>query len=182
MSRIATSLAGRHAWWVDVLASVLALGAAQVAVLGIVSFIDGDRVNGSLDGIDTVAVFGTTIDSSDLSELPPLSIALSGEVSGLYPGAVVDLAMAMTNPTTLEVLVDTVDVTVGQPDQTGCPAEALLIGNAQTAGQGSIPVGTLIGPDGTTEVSIRLTLSDTAPSACQGAVFPLTYQSAGWLP
>lgn len=182
MSRIATSLAGRHAWWVDVLASVLALGAAQALVFTVVTVIDNRQDSTSLDPIDAVAVFGATIDSSDLSELPPLSIALQGDVSGLYPGAVVNLALSMTNPTPLEVLVDTVDVTVGQPDALGCPTEALLIGDARNTVRGSIPVNTLLRAEATTEVAIRLALSDTAPEACQGAVFPLTYRSAGWLP
>ncbi|MEX2533351.1 MAG: hypothetical protein WD360_05255 [Nitriliruptoraceae bacterium] len=181
MPWIAASLAGRHAWWVDVLASVLALVAAQAVVLTVVTVIDNRQGDVSLDPIDAVAVFGATIDSSDLSELPALSIALQGEVSGLYPGAVVDLALSMTNPTRLEVLVDTVDVTVGQPDSLGCPTEALLIGDARSTARASIPVNVLLEAEATTEVAIRLALSSTAPQACQGAVFPLTYRSAGWL-
>ena len=182
MALTKTSLAGRHAWWVDVLASVLALGVAQAVVFGIVAVMDGNGNDQGLNGIDTVAVFGTTIDSGGLSELPPLSNELHGEVSGLYPGAVVDLVMGMTNPTTLDVIVDTVSVTVGQPSQLGCPAEALLIGPARTAAQGIIPVDVTLGAEDTTRVPITLALSDTAPSVCQGAVFPLTYRSAGWLP
>lgn len=179
MSRIATSLAGRFAWLVDVSAAVLALGAAQAVVFTVVTVVDN---GGSFDGIETVAVFGTTIDSSELSELPPLAISLQGEVSGLYPGAVVNLVKSMTNPTQLEVLVDTVDVTVGQPDKPGCPIEVLLIGDAGDTNYASIPVNARLAPETTTQVAIRLALSATAPEACQGATFPLTYYSAGRLP
>lgn len=181
MARTITSIARPRAWWVDVLASVFALGVAQAVVFGVITVMDSGRADANLDGTDTVAVFGTTIDSSGLSKLPPLSIELQGEVSGLFPGAVADLALAMTNPTDLDIVVDTVDVTVGPPDIPGCPTEALLIGPSRTAGFGSIPANAVIGPEETARVTVQLALAQDAPSQCQGAVFPLTYRSAGWL-
>lgn len=180
MKRSAASTIGRpRVWWLDALAAVVALGVAQAVVFGVVALIDSGRDAGAIAAADTVAVFGQAIDSTNLDELAPLQVELNGEVSGLFPGSQVDLVMMMTNPTALDILVDTVSVAVGQPDQPGCPTAALLIGADRETGRGLIPVSAVLPAENTISVTITVSLSETAPSACQGAVFPLTYRSVG---
>lgn len=91
---------------------------------------------------------------------------VSGDVDGLAPGVTRTLSLQLSNPNSGEISVQSLTVTVGD-------------GHGGCAGS-NVHVGPWSGPvfvpgRGTAQVSLPLTMLDSAPGACQGATFPLTY-------
>jgi len=174
---------GQRAWGLDVVVSVAALGTAQAIVLGGDALLD--RLGRSTDatGFEAALVLERAPgNGSGADALAPLAVTLDGTVTGLYPGAAIELALQIHNPIAVDVQLDRVTVTVGTPDRDGCPAGAVLIGSAATPGEGSEPLDLRIAPDGSAILAVPVAMAGDAPSACQGATFPLTYATEGTLP
>lgn len=96
-----------------------------------------------------------------------MTFSIAGDVGGLFPGAVKPLSLLVSNPFPDPIRVVSLSTTVGTPDRAGCTATVLTV-----SGLGS-PVD--IPPGQSRPVGVDVTMAATAPDACQGARFPLTY-------
>lgn len=94
------------------------------------------------------------------------TMPITGGVVGLYPGFSTTLTLSLNNPNPFAASVTGLTITPADASLS-CPASYLQIG--AFTGPLTIPANST----GTTSVSIGL--SSTAPDACQGATFPLTY-------
>jgi hypothetical protein len=173
---------GHRAWWIDVAVSIAAVGTAQAIVLG------GDELLQlvGFTGPD-VAAFESAlvlerVPGTGTPDVEPPAVSVDGTVSGLYPGAEVDLAVHIRNLSQLAVRLHQLTITVGTPDREGCPVDAILVGDFATPFVGAIELDVLVAPDGTATVLVPISMTADAPSECQGATFPLAYLTAGILP
>jgi hypothetical protein len=184
MPRFPRPFTGQNAWWVDALASLLALGVAQGVVIGATTFIDGGRggVGQRPTAADTALVLERPTGVDATTGFAPLTVTLEGSVEGLYPGASVGLPLLVRNPTDATLLMDVLEVRVGQPDREGCPASALLVGPDRIPSGTSLDIALLLGPGADETIDIAVTMASDADSACQGATFPLDYFAQGVLP
>jgi hypothetical protein len=94
------------------------------------------------------------------------SFLVSGAVDGLAPGVTRTLSLTLSNPSDSAISVQSVTVAVGD-------------GRGGCAGS-NVSVGPLTGPvfvagRGTAEVALPVTMLGSAPGACQGSTFLLTY-------
>jgi hypothetical protein len=174
---------GQRAWWLDVAVSIAALGTAQALVVLGVTVLDSGRGDTNGLGSEAALVLELAPGGSGPGDLlEPLGVTLEGSVSGLYPGARVELTLAVRNPSQVELRLDELLIAVGAPDRDGCTADAILVGGALTSGAGKVDLATTIPPDGATTLRVPVGMDRDAPSACQGATFPLSYLAAGTLP
>ena len=98
----------------------------------------------------------------------PKTFVIEGSVDGfLYPGVTEALPVVFANPTSKEISVDQVAITVGDAS-TVCTAESVTVG--------VVPVPVLVDENGETTVEVPVVLPVDAADACQGAVFPITYE------
>ena len=176
---------GPRAWWLDVVVSVAAVGAAQAIVLSGDTLLEriGRGPNGP--GLESALVLERVPGSSNGgtgTELAPLSVLLDGAVFGLYPGAEADLEVQVRNGSGVDVQLDRLTITVGTPDREGCPADAILVGSPASPGEGTTSLDVRLAPEGTATLSVPVAMVVGAPSACQGATFPLLYLTEGTLP
>jgi hypothetical protein len=91
---------------------------------------------------------------------------LSGSVEGLYPGADLELPVKVENPARFAVRLLTLDVSVADSAPT-CLASEIVVG----AYAGGVEVPAL----GEVVVELPIMMRPSAPDACQGATFSLTY-------
>jgi hypothetical protein len=174
---------GPRAWWIEVAVSLAAIGTVQGLVMLGVTLIEGPGRDGGDPGLESTLVLERAPGSTDTSQrIEPLTVTLEGEVSGLYPGATIELELEVHNPAQVDVHLDRLTVTVGTPDRDGCPASALMVGTAAGIGGGSAALDLVIGPSGGAVLTVPIIMIPGAPSACQGATFPLTYLAQGTLP
>jgi hypothetical protein len=176
---------GQRAWWLDVVVSLVAVGTVQgLVMLGVALFEDPDRTDGGGGpGFESALVLERAPGRTDPSQrVGALTVTLGGEVSELYPGASVELELEVRNPAQVDIHLDLLTVTVGIPDRDGCPASALLVGTTAGVGGGSAALDLVLGPSDGAILTIPITMITGAPSACQGATFPLAYRAQGSLP
>jgi len=176
---------GPRAWWLDVAVLVAALGAAQAIVLSGDTLLDrlGRSIGGP--GFEAAVVLERAPGGSNggsASEIAPVSVVLDGSITGLYPGAEADLELRIRNGSSVDVQLDRLFITVGTPDRDGCPADAILVGTPASPGEGSTGLDVRLAPEGITTLSVPVAMIPGAPSACQGATFPLLYLTEGTLP
>lgn len=94
------------------------------------------------------------------------SFVVAGDVAGLTPGVTRTLSLRLSNPNHDAISVEAIVVTVGD-SATGCSGATLRVG--PLTGPVLVPGG------GEAAASVPVTMAASAPSACQGATFPLTY-------
>jgi hypothetical protein len=94
------------------------------------------------------------------------SFRVSGTVEGLYPGKRVVLRASVRNPYGFTIVVKRVRVRVTSP-VAACPRSAVKI----KAWRGS----RIVKARGTGRVALRITMRRTAPDACRGVRFALSY-------
>jgi hypothetical protein len=104
---------------------------------------------------------GTTVTPSK-----PQGFRIAGSVGGLYPGKTALLVLTVTNFEPFAIVVQSLSVSVGNAN-TGCTASSVSV----TGFTGALAVPKL----GTAMATVQFTLLHSAPDACQGAVFALTY-------
>lgn len=176
---------GPRAWWLDVLVSVAAVGTAQAIVLGGDTLLDLVGRGPGGPGLESAVVLERAPGGSSGSgptKVAPVSVVLDGSVAGLYPGAEADLQLEIRNGSRVEVHLERLTITVGTPDREDCPADAILVGTPVSPGEGSTGLDVRLAPEGTTALSVPVAMVAGAPSACQGATFPLLYLMEGTLP
>jgi hypothetical protein len=107
---------------------------------------------------------------------------ISGNVTGLYPGGSVTLALRLHNPLHPSIRVDTITIVSG-PANGACPASNLA------AGSGLAPLNNLYtitlspprvipGGQSVDGPQVPITLRKGAPDACQNATFVLLYSGS----
>jgi hypothetical protein len=100
----------------------------------------------------------------------PRTFELEGEVGGLFPNATIVSPVHVHNPQDFAITVVATRVVVSDanPSCTAANLEATPIdGDVDVSG------------GGTATVPVRFHMAATAPDACQGATFPLTFLATG---
>lgn len=96
----------------------------------------------------------------------PIAFTITGSVERLYPGLSLPLPLTVTNGEPFPIVVTSIVESVGD-GATGCPGAYLTIGG--------LP-GTIVVPArGSAIVAVPIARRHSAPDACQGAVFALSY-------
>jgi hypothetical protein len=174
---------GPRAWWLDVVVSLAAVGTAQVLVLNGDALLDRLGQGSDRPSFEAALVLERAPGGNNGNDgLEPLTVVLDGTVTGLYPGVELDLTLQVLNPTQVDVQLDRLTITVGTPDRVGCPPDAILVGDLASPGAGSTGIDLLLGPLGAATLAVPVAMATGAPSACQGATFPLAYVAEGTLP
>lgn len=99
----------------------------------------------------------------------PKAFTVTGSVTDLYPGARKAFAVVVKNPNSVAIRVTSVTVAVGAPGG-ACPSTVLTVG--------PLAAPLLVTANGQATGSLVASLSASAPGACQGRTFPLTYGGA----
>lgn len=101
------------------------------------------------------------------------AFTISGDVSGLYPGASLPLHLTVLNRERFPIVVTSITTSVSD-------AGALCAGSNLSVtsfnGTLTLPAG------GVNAVTVSATMLPSAPDACQGHVFPLQYRGAATRP
>ena len=99
------------------------------------------------------------------------TFALSGDVTGLFPGSTKTLEVEIRNPQSFAIRVTEIRVAVGDVPRGGGtgPCEGLLVGVTGLAGPVVVP------RNATAATQLEVTLSGSAPDGCKNVNFPLTY-------
>ena len=95
------------------------------------------------------------------------SFAIGGSVTGLYPGGLKWLGLTIANPQTFTIVVTSI-TTVVKATRASCPAGYLSIG--------SFAGHHWVAARGASHVAVPAKMAATAPNACNGARFTLTYR------
>ena len=91
---------------------------------------------------------------------------VSGEVQDLRPGGTRPMVLTVRNPNSVGIRVTSLTVRAGAASAT-CQASSLTL--PQWTGSLVVP------KNGTGTVTVQVSLKTSAPNACQGARWPLTY-------
>ncbi len=91
---------------------------------------------------------------------------VSGHVEELRPGGTRPMVLTVRNPNSVAIRVTSLTVTAGSAP--GCPASTLTL--PQWTGSLLVPK-----KNGTATLTVNVHLKPSAPDACQGARWPLTY-------
>lgn len=98
---------------------------------------------------------------------------ISGRVAGLYPGASLPLTLRIDNPNSFKIDVVSITTSIGDASA-ACLAANLTV--SQFTGDILVPA------HGSASEAVVAMLQHSAPNACQGAVFPLTYNATAKKP
>lgn len=93
-----------------------------------------------------------------------------GSIGGLYPGETVPLTLTVTNLRTFNIQVTSIKASVGSASSS-CKGSLLQV--TGFSGSLAVPAG------GSASTSVQVSLSHSAPDACQNALFPLSYVGKG---
>jgi len=91
---------------------------------------------------------------------------VSGQVEDLRPGGTRPMVLTVRNPNSIGIRVTSLTVRAGAASA-GCSASSLTL--PQWTGSLVVP------KNGTATLTVQVGLKPTAPDACQGAQWPLTY-------
>jgi hypothetical protein len=91
---------------------------------------------------------------------------VSGQVGDLRPGGSRPMVLTVQNPNSVAIRVTSITVAAGAAGP-GCPGSSLTL--PQWTGSLQVP------KRGTASVTVDVALEPSAPDACQGADWPLTY-------
>jgi len=94
------------------------------------------------------------------------AFTIAGTVGGLYPGFTGPLVLTVANPQAFTIVVSSITTSVTDATAT-CLASNLSVG--AFSGQLSVPAF------GSAQTSVPAGLAPSAPDACIGATFPLSY-------
>lgn len=101
------------------------------------------------------------------------TFAISGKVSGLYPGKTLPLVLTVSNPNKYGITVRSISTAVGNASSL-CVAANVLV----TSFTGAL----FVGPAATGKATVHATMVHSAPNACKGAVFAFHYKGTGTAP
>jgi hypothetical protein len=115
-------------------------------------------------------VMSATVVPTRVAGAADTQFTLTSSVTGLYPGADIQVPVQVHNPMPFDVAVHSADVRVGDASA-ACPATYLR------ASSFSGDVVAAAHDDAT--IPIRMRMLASSPDACQGATFSLTFTAAG---
>jgi len=119
---------------------------------------------GASSGGGSGAVHCADIGSSPCGQ----AFTISGGTDGLYPGNTAPLTLTLANPNSENIRVTEITVSVVGTTDPFCAAS-----NLKTNDYDGSPL--LVPANGTTSITLPITLLRRAPDACQGATFSLSY-------
>lgn len=93
-------------------------------------------------------------------------------VAGLYPGRTVAATVTVQNPNAFPVVLTEIDFAPSTTAAAGCDAAAVT-------GADRTGLSQTIAANGTTTVTVQVSMATSAASACQGASFGLTATAKG---
>lgn len=93
--------------------------------------------------------------------------AISGDVTGLFPGAHAPLELTLKNENNFPIDVQTLAASVQAPSPAGCPPSVLTI--AGFSGHLTVPA------NATATMTLVATMASGASNACENVTFPLKY-------
>jgi hypothetical protein len=101
----------------------------------------------------------------------PEFFSISGDVDGLYPGVDTTLQLTITRIRKVKVVVRSIDVQSVGVDRAGCPVSAVSSpgweGRERLLNRRTVTI------------DVPISMSYSAPDACQGATFALHYEGEG---
>lgn len=96
---------------------------------------------------------------------------MAGSTSGLFPGSSGTIGLVVTNPQRYDVVVTGIRTTVASPSP-ACPASHVSVA--------AVADLSLVVPAGSSRSQpLPIAMTETAPDACQGITFDLTYVGDG---
>ena len=117
-----------------------------------------------LPGLGSKDAAGTGV----VANAPIPSVKITGHVTGMYPGRVATVKVRLKNPGSVAVVAKKVSATVGDAGP-GCDAANLVVQRARKVLR--------IRPHGRAKVTLQATMLPSAPDACQGLSFPLSFHA-----
>jgi hypothetical protein len=131
-----------------------------------------NSVNGSNNGNGSNKGEDCSTDVKPNGKLPPCpkSFGLSGTITGLYPGATLNLPVLVTNQNNQDIKVNQIQISVIGTDKSGCaPSASNLIPTNYTGPGFNVP------RNSSQTIQLPITMPHGAANACQGATFTLKY-------
>lgn len=98
------------------------------------------------------------------------AFSISGDVAGLYPGAVEPMVLTVTNHDHVDIVVSSMTATV-----TGAPSNCAAANVSVTSFTGSL----LVHAHQTANTTVMVSMGHGAPDGCQGAQFTFGYLGTG---
>jgi hypothetical protein len=142
------------------------VGALVALVLtAVVVYSDHHRASSSL--VPHPARLRVALVANDKNKDDKKNFQISGQVSGLYPGAQKQLNLSVSNPNNFAINVTALTVTVGSPGVVGCAQSNVAVTNFS----GSL----IVAKNATVTKSLPINMLSSAPDQCRGATFPLTF-------
>jgi hypothetical protein len=123
-----------------------------------------DRVVPLLAGLGVLSALAA-LSPTGAPAAPVKEFLLGGDVSGLYPGAELPMAVTVTNPLPQVIVVTSVRAATVGSDRGGC--DPSLVTSPGWTGSVRVASG------GQANVFVAIRMSGSAPGACQGATFTL---------
>jgi hypothetical protein len=131
-----------------------------------------------LGGGGTASATASTAQGLTLLNINTGSTTDDVEVSpAFFPGSTNNVKFTVVNQNPFPVKINTIVLTVGASDKTGCDASNVTVtGSALPAPEDLVVPAKAAGVNGTKEISYvgALSMPQSAVDPCQGAVFPIT--------
>jgi hypothetical protein len=144
------------------------VGALVALVLSaVVVYSDHHRASSSLAPHPARLRVALVANGKDKDKDDKKNFQISGQVSGLYPGAQKQLNLSVSNPNNFAINVTSLTVTVGSPGVVGCAQSNVAVTNFS----GSL----IVAKNATVTKSLPINMLSSAPDQCRGATFPLTF-------
>jgi hypothetical protein len=100
----------------------------------------------------------------------PKSFGLSGNITGLYPGAHPNLPVLVTNQNNQDIKVTQIQITVTATNKSGCTTSSTNLQPTNYTGPGFV-----VHANSSTTINLPITMPSTVSNACQDAIFTLSY-------
>ena len=111
---------------------------------------------------------GEATDFGEAVYAGPQAFKVSGQVTGLWPGARKRIRLRITNPNSFPIRVRSLSVEAGSSNRSGCEARWIKL-------QKTLYLSLKVRKEGRASVPYPVQLSQSAPNACQAARWPLQF-------
>jgi len=124
------------------------------------------------DAVDCVLDDGKQLPNGKVKILPvcPKSFGLSGNITGLYPGAHPNLPVLVTNQNNQDIKVTQIQIMVTATNKTGCTTASTNLQPTNYTGPGFV-----VHANSSATINLPITMPSTVSNACQDATFTLSY-------
>lgn len=158
------------------LVTVVASGNDKVGTAGATAVL-GVQIGGPSqltvgDVVDCVLDDVKQLPNGKIKVLPvcPKSFGISGSISGLYPGAHLQLPVLVTNQNNQDIKVTQIQITVTATDKVGCSTANTNLQPTNYTGPGFV-----VHANSSSTINLPITMPNTVVNACQDAKFTLAY-------